>query len=85
MAAEKGMTVRINPAAHRTLRELAVLSGESMPAVLDKAIEEYRKKRFWEEVAAGYDALRSDPAAWQEELEERAHWERALGDGLDPE
>jgi predicted transcriptional regulator len=77
------LTVRINEKSHKALRELAAETGQSMQSVLAKAIEEYRRKRFWEEVNAGYAALRSDPKAWKEELEERALFEGTLMDGLE--
>jgi hypothetical protein len=32
---------------------------------------------------AGYEALRSDPALWEEELREREQLSGSLGDGLD--
>jgi hypothetical protein len=30
-------------------------------------VEDYQRKRFFEELNAGYAALRADPEAWQEE------------------
>lgn len=79
------LTVRIGKEAHEVLRELASQTGESMPTVLAKALEEYRRKRFWEEANAAWAALRADPQAWQEELEERALWDATLMDGLEDE
>jgi predicted transcriptional regulator len=81
MGNSRSTTVRISPTAHRTLRELAAHCGESMPAILDRAIEEYRRKRFLEEANAAYAALRANPEAWREEQEERALWEATLADG----
>ena len=56
-----------------------------MQQVVATAVEEYRRKVFWEKTNAGYAALRSDPKAWQEELEERAAWDASLSDGLEQE
>lgn len=76
-------TVRISPETHEKLKQLAEESGEPMPAVLDKAIEAYRRRRFLEEVNRSYAALRRDPKAWAEELAERELWDSTLADGLE--
>ncbi len=78
-------TVRISDAARTVLRELAAKDGASMQAVLEKAIEHYRRQRFLEATNAAYAALRHDPERWREELEERAAWEATLADGLEDE
>ena len=40
------LTVRISARAHQSLKELSKATGETMPAVLDKAIETYRRRQF---------------------------------------
>lgn len=77
--------VRISEQTHQALREIARAEDSSMQAVLDKAVEEYRRRRFLEEVNAAYAALREDPEAWQEVEEERSAWDATLGDGLPDE
>jgi len=77
--------VRISGETHSSLRVLADLEGKTMQAVLDKAIETYRRLRFWDEVETAAGGLRSDPAAWNEELAERRAWEVTLSDGLNAE
>lgn len=76
-------TVRISKKAHDELRELSRQYGESMQTVLDYAIEELRRKRFFEQANAAYEELRSEPAAFQEYMAERELWENTLADGLD--
>jgi len=75
-------TVRISETTTETLRDLAARTGESMRDILERAIEQYRRQRFLEELNAGFAALRNDPEAWKEELEEREEWDRTLADGL---
>ncbi len=75
-------TVRIHREAHRDLKELARQTGETMPVVLGKAIEAYRRQRFLRGLAADFEALRSDPVAWEEEIREREAWDAALSDDL---
>ncbi len=73
--------VRIDEHTHQALRELAQADHQSMREVLEKAVEEYRRRRILEDANAAYAALRSDPEAWQEIQTEQAEWE-ALSDGL---
>jgi len=75
-------TVRLGSSAKEALRELSAQSGDPMSAVLEKAIECYRRQRFLEEANAAFATLRLDPEAWQHEQEERQAWEATLGDGL---
>ncbi len=75
--------IRIDENSRETLRELARNEGATMQLVLQRAIENYRRQRFFDETNAAYASLKSDPAAWREELEERTLWEQTLGDGQD--
>ena len=77
-------TVPISAASHRLLTELAEQTGQSMAEVLDRALDAYRRKVFFERLNAGYAELRADPQAWAEHLDERKEWDATLMDGLDP-
>jgi hypothetical protein len=76
-------TVRISEASHQLLKELAEQTGQTILNVLDKALDAYRRKLFFERLNAGYAELRADPAAWAEHLAERKLWDATLMDGLD--
>jgi uncharacterized protein len=78
-------TVRVSEPTHRTLRELSEQLDESMQGILDRAIEDYRRKRLLERANAAYAALRGNPEAWKDEQAEREVWEATLSDGLDDE
>jgi hypothetical protein len=52
-----------------------------MQIVLERTVEDYRRRRFLEDVNVSYAALRKDPEAWEEIQAERAEWE-AMSDGL---
>lgn len=54
-----------------------------MPALVHKAVLEYRRRRILAQGNLAYAAVRAEPAAWAEELEERAAWESTVADGLD--
>ena len=75
-------TVRINPESHRKLKSLAEELGESMPVVLEQAIEALRRARFLEQASKAYADWRSDKKAWAAELAERKVWDKSLKDGL---
>ncbi len=75
-------TIRVSGATREALRMLAREAGKPMQDVLAEAVELYRRQRIIEQANAAYAALRSDPHAWQEELEERRMWDTTLADGL---
>jgi hypothetical protein len=75
-------TVRLAETTRVTLRRLATQTGEPMSAILDKAVEAYRRQYVFAQANAAYGALRCDPEAWAEELGERRVWEAALADDL---
>lgn len=77
------VTVRIRQDTHRTLRDIAVRTGRSLPDILEEAVESLRRQSFLQGLAADFSALREDSEAWQEELEERAAWDGVLGDDLE--
>ena len=76
-------TVRISEQSVEILRVLSKKDKTSMQSVLDKALDAYQRKLFFEEMNAAYAALRADPVAWAEELTEREEWDTVLMDGID--
>lgn len=76
-------TVRITPAAHKTLKSLAEQTGETMTTVLERALEAYRRQQFLAACNDAYRKLRADPKAWAQELAEREAWDQTLSDGLE--
>jgi hypothetical protein len=80
--AAENPNIRITPRSKAVLRALAKKDGKPMQAVLDEAIEHYRRDRFLDEVNAAYAALRKNSKAWKAEQAERALWDRTLSDGL---
>ena len=77
--------VRISKRAHYDLRELAAQFDESMQAIIEQAVEEYKRKRLFEQANAAYAKLKSDPVAWEEIQNERRLWEGTIADGLKKE
>lgn len=75
-------SVRISPNSWKALKEIADCAGETMQAVLDRAIEAYRRQWLLERANEAYAGLRNDRDKWQEEVAERKKWDVVLGDGL---
>ena len=55
---------RIRPSVHKSLREIADTTQTSLQDALECAVEEYRRKVFFQDVNAAFARLKSDPAAW---------------------
>jgi len=71
---DSGALVRINPADKTLLQELANKEGESMPRILHKAIELYRREKFLKQVNEGYERLNSDQDSLGNDFKERKAW-----------
>jgi len=78
-------TVRIDEATRDKLRIIANSENEPVHVILERAIEDYRRKRFLEDANRAYNALRQNRKAWAEELEERAVWDATPSDNLEDE
>jgi hypothetical protein len=76
-------TVRVAPATYHRLKELSALRNEPMTATMQAAVDLLYRERFLDECDSAYARLKSNPKAWQAELQERTAWESTLGDGLD--
>ena len=77
--------LRISEETHEILRELARLEGTSMQSVLDKALAEYQKKRFFDSLGAAFNALKNNPETWAEEQRERQTWGITSFDNVEPD
>lgn len=75
-------TTRISEPTREILQQMAKRRGRSIKAILEEAVEAYRRQCFWEESNAAFAALRENAKAWQSEQEERVAWDQTLSDGL---
>jgi predicted transcriptional regulator len=78
-------TVRVDERLHATLREIALEEKRSIGQVIEDAIRQYRKERFWDGVEEDLARLRADPVAWKDYQDEIAVWDTLSGDGLENE
>ena len=77
-------TIRISESSHRILREISQRDKKPMQAVLEQAIEAYRRQSFLVGLSADFAALRENELEWQAEKVERSAWDIALADGEEP-
>lgn len=75
--------VRVSAAAHRALRQFAAAEGRPIQAVLDEALQDYRRQKFWNRTNAAFQALKHNKTAWKDQHAERLSWDRTLLDGLE--
>ncbi len=78
-------TIRINKEVYKELKEIADFENETMQKTLEKALDEYKTKKFFcrlNESVTRYKTSRDD---WEEEIEERKLWDNTLVDGLEDE
>ncbi len=77
------LTIRVSRSAHNLLRELAEESGEAMTVIVDRALKDYRRAKFWADYDAAYAAIRADPRASADLNDELSAWDSTLADGLE--
>lgn len=76
-------TVRISEQTHQVLGRLAKQEGISMQAVIEKALDMYRRRQFLQDLNNAYASLKNDEEAWKSVQHECSLWDATLGDGLD--
>ncbi len=76
-------TIRVSREVYNDVKTLAKNQNENIQDVIEHAITEYKKKKFFDRLNAAYEKLQSDPAAWSEEQKEREVWDITLSDGLE--
>ncbi len=73
-------TIRISKQTRDRFARLATLTGRPMTQLLDEAADALERRAFFDQLAAGFEALRADPVAWAEIEAERAAEGVTLGD-----
>lgn len=76
-------TMRVSLKTRNTIQELAEDTGMTMQDIIDRAVAAYQRQQLLEATNAAYAALKNEPEAWNELLEERAVWDVTLDDALD--
>ena len=74
-------TIRVSLRTRDVLRELAQTSGRSMRAVVEQALEQYRRQLLLAATNAAYAALRAAPEAGADLEQEPLAWEQTRAPG----
>ncbi|OPL16306.1 MAG: hypothetical protein AVO38_08115 [delta proteobacterium ML8_D] len=74
-------TIRISKTTHQLLKTLASQDNISMQAIVEQAVEHYRRLCFLEGLSSDFASLRENNENWHDELQERKEWDITLGDG----
>ena len=74
--------IRIDLADKIVLDQLSAKTGESTLRLLHRAVTKLKKELFFEEMNSAYKDIRADKAAWKIEQDERAIFDKSIGDGL---
>jgi len=78
-------TVRVEDKLAATLRTLASEDRRPIGQVIEDAVAQYQKAKFWEGVHEDFARLRADPAAWADYENEIALFAGGSMDGLEDE
>ncbi len=76
-------SVRVDERLHATLQEIAQEEKRSIRQIIEDAVRQYRKERFWAGVEEDLARLRADPVAWKDYQDEIAVWDTLASDGLE--
>jgi predicted transcriptional regulator len=75
-------TIRVTKELYNAIRALSSQQNDTVQTVLEEAVKEYKRRRFFEQMDAAFARLRADEADWKEELSERRAWDGLLMDGI---
>ena len=78
-------TIRVEDELHARLRAISRSEHRPMGDILKDAVLRYEREKFWDDVEASVDQLRSDPKAWTEYQAEIQQLEGGSMDGLERE
>ena len=79
------LTIQVSVHAQHTIRALAEKTARSDQEVVERAVEDLRRKLLFDEANAAFAALQQQPEAWAEIKRERDLWDAASADGLERE
>lgn len=77
----KQTLVRVNHEDKDLLKAISEREGESMAAILHKALKAYQKQQFFQDLNSAYARVRRGDDAWKTEQTEREQWSN-LNDGI---
>jgi hypothetical protein len=74
-------TIRVSEPTRDRFARLAHATGRPMSQLVDEAADALERRVFFDQLSAGYEALRADPTSWGEIETERTLEGGTLADG----
>lgn len=82
--ADSSLTIAVSRSTHELLRDLAEKSNATITAVLDEAVRDLHRKKFWAEFNAACEAIKqAKPEVWADLRREDSVWDNTLVDRVD--
>jgi hypothetical protein len=75
-------TIRISSTAHRSLAKMAEQTNTSLQEMLDRAVENERRRLLLERTNLAYSKLRQNKKAWEGWRAELRQLDATLSDGI---
>jgi len=79
----KTTTIRVSRELYDVIKFLAKRDNENIQDIIEHAISEYKKRKFFEEMNAAFKKLRENKQDWDNECKEREVWDITIADGLE--
>ncbi len=78
-------TIRVSTDTHAILKQIAREENEPMQSVLNRILQKHRREQLLHRTNEAFSELQKNSQEWAEEQQERALWDQALVDDLEPE
>jgi hypothetical protein len=82
-AKRRAATISVSLKTHRRLKAIAAETGELLPEVVNRVVEQEEQRLFWKRYRESIERLRADPEAWAAYKADARDLEGTLMDGLD--
>lgn len=78
-------SIRISSDVRDKIKAAADKQQKSINDMVDEMVELWEREEFRAAMRKSFEALREDPVAWKEYMDEMAAWDVTLMDGLEDE
>ena len=86
MMPDPSLTIRISRSTHELLCDLAAKSNATITSVVDEAVRDLQRKKFWADFNSACGGPSGQSRAVRADLQrEDTAWEQTLADGLEEE
>lgn len=76
-------TIRLSRQLYNLITISAKEQNENIQQFIEEAVNEYKKKKFFEKMNAAYEDLKNNKELSDENNQEQEEWDTVLSDGLE--